>query len=169
MLIVAGRLRICCCPSCCAFLRCENSLRRSEIFRFLQKESLQFETVARLTASPVGKWQQLQAFENRRDELSARELFRAGSGFSRLVIIRDLPTLQPSSNECRFEEHIPDLKRSFPEERSRLERSGRALSSARFPTFRANFVRTTGRISPQAQAIRRGFRARRYGRDQARG
>jgi hypothetical protein len=47
-------LRIRSCPSCCAFLRCENSLRRFEIFRFLQKES----------------------FPNRRRESSARELFR---------------------------------------------------------------------------------------------
>src|SRR4029077_9958359 len=119
-LIAARRLQKCCCPSCCAFLRRENSLRRFEIFRFLQKESFQFETVARLTASPVGKWQQLQAFENRRGESSARELFRAGSGFSRLFIIRELPTLHPSSNECRLEERIPNLERSLPEERRGL-------------------------------------------------
>ena len=53
-------------------------------------------------------------------------------------------------------------------ETSRLEGSGRALSSARFPAFRANFVRTTARISHQAQVVARGFRARRYGHDQAR-
>jgi hypothetical protein len=77
MLIVARRLRKCCCPSCCAFLRCENSLRRFEIFRFLQKESFQFETVARLTASPVGKWQQFASVrESPRRIISARIVSR---------------------------------------------------------------------------------------------
>jgi hypothetical protein len=98
-------------------------------------------------------------FSNRRGESSARELFRGGSGFSRLVIIRELPTLHSPSNECRFEERVPDLKRSLPETHRGL-READALSLARFPTFRANSVRTTGRISPQAQAIHRAFRAR---------
>ena len=65
-------------------------------------------------------------FENRRGESSARELFRAGSGFSRLVIIRELPTLHPSSNECRFEKRIPDLERSLPEERRGLREADAA-------------------------------------------
>src|SRR6201993_2746491 len=30
--------------------------------------------------------------------------------------VRALPTLHPSSEECRFKDRIPDLKRSLPEE-----------------------------------------------------
>jgi hypothetical protein len=47
-------------------------------------------------------------------------IVRADSGFSYLVIIRELPTLHSSSNEGRFEKRIPDLKRSLPEERRGL-------------------------------------------------
>src|SRR5262249_5495307 len=70
-------------------------------------------------------------------------------GISRVWLSSELPTLHPSSNECRFEERIPDLERSLPEERRGLREPEALYHRLAFRRFEQTLFAQSGVFAPK--------------------
>src|SRR5882757_3352283 len=80
-------------------------------------------------------------------------LMRSNASLLRSPVRRELPTFRPPPDRCRFEERIPDLERSLPEERRGLREADALYRRLAFRRFEQTLFAQPGVFAPKRKQL----------------